>query len=119
MYSTAHVTWEQGRLVKINKHDAREVARAHAAIELLYRVDANSRKAPLHVTRRNKRFRELETVLAFNHRGSVLSDDDAGRDDLMIVACHLLMMQRKNPVAAFLAWPSKGHRGPASRGLRT
>jgi hypothetical protein len=94
----------QERLVAIDKNDPRAVAQARALIALLYKVDSSNRKAPLYRARNNKRFRELEMVLAFNHRGTVLSDDDAGRDDLHVVACHLLRMSRKSPITSIRAW---------------
>jgi hypothetical protein len=94
----------QERLVAIDKNDPRAVAQARALIALLYKVDSSNRKAPLYRARNNKRFRELETVIAFNHRGMVLSDDDAGRADLHVVACHLLRMNRKSPINSIRAW---------------
>jgi hypothetical protein len=99
--NTLKASRSQERLVIVNKNDHRAVAHARALIALLYKT---SHRKELFAARNNRRFRELETVLAFNHRGIVLSDDDAGRDDLHIVACHLLKAKRKDPLAAFLAW---------------
>jgi hypothetical protein len=95
----------KGRLVKVDRTDEKAVARTRAIIRLLYDVHKNSRGAPLHQVRKNKRFRELETVFAYYWRGIELPDDDAGRDCLYIAACHIWHLGRKcGPVAAIEAW---------------
>jgi hypothetical protein len=95
----------QVRTVRINKNNLDAVAKARHQIALLYRRD--DRKGPLHSARNNRRFTELQMVLAYNYRGTVLSDDDAGRDDLLIVGWHLLR-SGKDSIKRFRSWTETG-----------
>ena len=102
MQNSVHSTRSQERFVKVDKNDLSAVAQARAIINLLYKTHSNS-KGSFRGTRHNVRFRELETVLAFNYNGLLLTDDDAGHDDLRIVIDHLIAM-RKNPLPFIRNW---------------
>lgn len=94
------------RSAKVDATDPKAVARARALIRRLYNWHSNQRRTPLRQTRKNVRFRELETVFAYCWGALELPDDDAGRIDLHIAACHLWHLGKDYPVPAIEAWAS-------------
>jgi hypothetical protein len=100
---TESSTRERRRLVKVDASDPKAVAQTRALIRLLYKF--NGSKSPLRQIRKNVRFHELEMVFVRCWRGLELPDDDAGRADLFIAACHLWHLGKKcGPIAAIKAW---------------
>jgi hypothetical protein len=96
---TESSTRERRRLVKVDASDPKAVAQTRALIRLLYKF--NGSKSPLRQIRKNVRFHELEMVFVRCWRGLELPDDDAGRADLFIAACHLWHLGKKcGPIAA-------------------
>jgi hypothetical protein len=105
VHETATPRKSRTRVVKINPAQAKAVARAKTIIALIYNTRDNSNQPKLIQVRANVRFKELETVFAYVWRGPQLPDDDAGRHDLWIAACHIWHLARQcGPIVALRQW---------------
>jgi hypothetical protein len=103
-----HKSRMPARLVKVDAADAKAVASAKAIIALIYNTRANSNQPLLTLIQANVRFKELETVFAYTWRGQQLPDDDAGRHDLWIAACHIWHLARQcGPILALRQWAAQ------------
>jgi hypothetical protein len=82
--------YSQARLVRVDKNDPKAVARARQQIKLMYDAQARAYKLSPEKLRKTIRIRDIERVLVFNYRGGPLTDDSAGREDLVIMIHHLI-----------------------------